>query len=56
MHCRASRTRVGIRPLELVALPDGGIWVGDLGAQSIFAFDGEGELLRVLDSMAGFAE
>jgi hypothetical protein len=43
------------RPVSMAVDTDGGIWVGDLDAQSIFAFDPQGKLIRTLDSITGFA-
>ena len=44
------------RPNAVTRTSDGTVLVGDLGAESIFSFDSEGKLLRVLDSMSGFAD
>ena len=44
------------RPVTLSLGVHGTIWVGDAGAESIFAFDSDGNLLHVLDSMEGFTE
>jgi hypothetical protein len=44
------------RPTTLSLGANGTIWVGDAGAESIFAFDSDGNLLRVLDSIEGFQE
>ena len=45
-----------VQPLAAARAMDGSVWIGDLGAQSIFAFDPDGNLLEVLDSMSGFQE
>jgi pimeloyl-ACP methyl ester carboxylesterase len=44
------------QPLSVARAADGTVWVGDLGAQSIFGFDADGNLSEVLDSMSGFQE
>ncbi|MGB5661389.1 MAG: SMP-30/gluconolactonase/LRE family protein [Thermoanaerobaculia bacterium] len=44
------------QPIAVARTDDGKVWVGDLGAQSLFAFDADGNLIEVLDSMSGFAE
>ena len=44
------------QPLSVARAADGTVWVGDLAAQSLFAFDPDGNLIEVLDSMSGFAE
>jgi hypothetical protein len=44
------------RPVTVARAADGRVWVGDIGAQSIFAFDADGEVVEVLDSMSGFSE
>jgi pimeloyl-ACP methyl ester carboxylesterase len=45
-----------VRPTTLSLGAHGTVWVGDAGAESIFAFDSDGNLSRVLDSIAGFGE
>ena len=44
------------QPLSVTRAADGTVWVGDLAAQSLFAFDPDGNLVQVLDSMSGFSE
>lgn len=44
------------QPISVTRATDGNVWVGDLGAQSIFAFGAEGNVVKVLDSMSGFEE
>ena len=44
------------QPIAVARTDDGKVWVGDLGAQSLFAFDADGNLIEVLDSMSGFSE
>jgi len=44
------------QPLSIARTTDGTVWVGDLAAQSLFAFDPDGNLVQVLDSMSGFQE
>jgi hypothetical protein len=44
------------RPIALARGDDGTVWVGDLDAQKIFTFDQTGRLVKVLDSMSGYAE
>jgi sugar lactone lactonase YvrE len=44
------------QPIAVARTDDGKVWVGDLGAQSIFAFDADGQLVEVLDSMSEFSE
>jgi streptogramin lyase len=44
------------QPLSVARAADGTVWVGDLGAQSLFAFDPDGNLIEVLESMSGFSE
>lgn len=44
------------QPLAVARTDAGKVWVGDLGAQSIFAFDTDGNLVEVLESMSGFSE
>jgi len=41
------------RPVAMARTTDGTVWVGDLGAQSLFAFDADGQVVEVLDSMFG---
>jgi hypothetical protein len=45
-----------VQPLAAARAVDGTVWVGDLGAQSIFAFDPDGNLVDMLDSMSGYQE
>jgi len=44
------------QPITLARTTDGRVWVGDIGAQSLFAFDADGKVVKVLDSMSGFSE
>jgi len=44
------------QPIAVARTDNGKVWVGDLGAQSLFAFDADGNLVEVLDSMSGFSE
>ena len=44
------------QPIAVARTDDGKVWVGDLGAQSLFAFDADGNLIEVLESMSGFSE
>jgi pimeloyl-ACP methyl ester carboxylesterase len=44
------------QPITLARTTDGRVWVGDIGAQSLFAFDADGTVVNVLDSMSGFEE
>ena len=44
------------QPIAAARSADGKVWVGDLGAESIFAFDADGNLLEVLESMSGLPE
>lgn len=44
------------QPFAVARATDDRVWVGDLGAQSLFVFDPEGGLVKVLDSMSGFRE
>jgi RNase P protein component len=44
------------QPITLARATDGRVWVGDIGAQSLFAFDANGDVVEVLDSMSGFIE
>ena len=44
------------QPVAVTRATDGTVWVGDLAAQSIFAFDPDGQVVAVLDSMSGFRE
>jgi len=44
------------QPIAVARTDDGKVWVADLGAQSIFAFDADGNLVKVLESMSGFSE
>ena len=59
-ECSAPETFAAIpefeQPITVARTTDGTVWVGDLSAQSIFAFDSDGQLVRVLDSMSGFAD
>ncbi len=44
------------RPITVTRTADDTVWVGDFDAQSIFAFDADGNLIEVLRSMSGFDE
>ena len=44
------------QPIAVARTDDGKVWVGDLGAQSLFVFDADGNLIEVLESMSGFSE
>ena len=44
------------QPIAVARTDAGRVWIGDLGAQSIFAFDTHGNLVEVLESMSGFSE
>ncbi|MGB6851718.1 MAG: SMP-30/gluconolactonase/LRE family protein, partial [Thermoanaerobaculia bacterium] len=44
------------QPITVARATDGRVWVGDIGAQSIFAFDTDGKVVKVLESMSGFSD
>ena len=44
------------QPISLARATDGRVWVGDIGAQSVFAFDADGKVVKVLESMSGFGD
>ena len=44
------------QPISLARATDGRVWVGDIGAQSIYTFDADGKVVEVLASMSGFSD
>jgi hypothetical protein len=56
-RCGAPRLFASIpefqRPVTVTRGSDGTVWVGDIDARALFAFDPGGNLIRVLDSYAG---
>jgi pimeloyl-ACP methyl ester carboxylesterase len=44
------------RPVTVVRTVDDTVWVGDFEAQSLFEFNADGDVIKVLRSMSGFDE